>query len=124
MIFFRNGKTLLQNGLSSAKKLDFIISKFFIKFFLFLNFLTRQHYKYEDITPARKKFLEKQDDTFTQKRQEADLSYWAQVFKISKTMTGVRISGTLVPINIKTFWVPATDEILIHDDDFKRIIGN
>ena len=89
-----------------------------------MNCLTRQHYKYEDITPARKKFLEKQDDTFTQKRQEADLSYWAQVFKISKTMTGVRISGTLVPINIKTFWVPATDEILIHDDDFKRIIGN
>jgi len=41
-------------------------------------FYNKQHYKYEDITPARKKFLEKQDDTFTQKRQEADLSYWAQ----------------------------------------------
>lgn len=41
-------------------------------------FYNKQHYKYEDITPARKKFLEKQDETFTQKRQEADLSYWAQ----------------------------------------------
>ena len=39
----------------------------------------RQHYKYEDITPARREFLEKQDENMTQKRQEADLSYWAQV---------------------------------------------
>ena len=42
-------------------------------------FIFRQHYKYEDITPARREFLEKQDENMTQKRQEADLSYWAQV---------------------------------------------
>ena len=44
---------------------------------LILNF--RQQYKYEDITPARKEFLEKQDEKTQTKRQEADLSYWAQV---------------------------------------------
>jgi len=42
------------------------------------NFYNRQQYKYEDITPARKEFLEKQDDKQQTKRQEADLSYWAQ----------------------------------------------
>lgn len=42
------------------------------------NFYNKQHYKYEDITPARREFLEKQDENMTQKRQEADLSYWAQ----------------------------------------------
>merc|ERR1712227_908568 len=41
------------------------------------NFYNKQHYKYEDITPARREFLEKQDENMTQKRQEADLSYWA-----------------------------------------------
>lgn len=55
-----------------------------------VNIYSRQHYKYEDITPARKKFLEKQDETFTQKRQEADLSYWAQVNRIFLLMQGVK----------------------------------
>lgn len=71
---------MLPNGLSNEKKLDFTTSKLIIECFDFLQKENlRQHYKYEDITPARKKFLEKQDETFTQKRQEADLSYWAQV---------------------------------------------
>lgn len=42
------------------------------------NFYNKQQYKYEDITPARREFLEKQDESMNQKRQEADLSYWAQ----------------------------------------------
>lgn len=43
-----------------------------------MKFYNRQHHKYEDITSTRKKFLEKEDVKFSQKRVAADVSYWAQ----------------------------------------------
>ena len=73
-----NGKISPPNGQSSVKKRISTTSKIFFLKIKYL-FIFRQHYKYEDITPARREFLEKQDENMTQKRQEADLSYWAQV---------------------------------------------
>ena len=73
-----SGRTLPPSGPSNEKKRAFTIgNNRFRSFFSPLNF--RQQYKYEDITPARKEFLEKQDEKNQTKRQEADLSYWAQV---------------------------------------------